>query len=194
MKTFLSLLLLLNTANAFAAFPKPPEVRYELNNSPYGERVQLGTQIIDKTVHVLKAVWDNSVVGSTTGSISLLDRDGKAAKLPVGAVVIDCTIEVKTGITLDTSVTRIAPYFALSTGVDGVKDLKANVPAASLATAGLVACIPVGSAATSIRITTESTPILTITSATHSPPYSTTTPSVATAGKLNVLIQYILSE
>ncbi len=191
MKLFLSFLLMLNTVVAFGAFPKPPDVRFELNTSPYGNHTQLGTQIIDKTVHVLKAVWDTGAIGSTTGTTQLLDRDGKPAKLPIGSVVVDCTIDVKTSVALTTSWAANAPYFAFSTGVDASKDLKGNIPASTLVSTGnMIACTPTGSAATNIRITTESTPFVTITSAAN----VLTTPSVATAGKVNILIQYILSE
>ena len=193
MKIFLSLILMLAPVLAFGAYPKPPAIRHELDNSPFGQHVSLGTQLVDKKVHILKAVWDNAVVGSTTGSISLLDADGKAAVLPVNSIVVDCLLDVKTPITLKSSFAVNAPYFAFSTGVDGVKDIKANLPASSFASAGLVACVPVGSAATAVRITTESTPIITITSASHSA-WSSTTPSVATSGSINVLLYYILSE
>lgn len=192
MKFLISLLLMLNTAVALGAYPNPVDVKFELDNSPVGARVALGTQVTDKKVHILRAQYDRANTLATTGSIELLDLDGKPAKLPINSIVTDCLIDVKTAPVLDSSVTNIAPYFAFSTGVDGVKDLKADVPASALS--GLVACIPVGTAATGIRITTESTPIMTITSASHAPPYSTTTPSVLTAGKINVLIQYILSQ
>ena len=191
MKTILSLLLMLQATLALGAYPNPVDIKFELDRTPYGERVKLGTQITDKKVHILRAQWDHAVSGSTTGSINLLDLDGKAAKLPINAIVTDCLIDVKTAITLNSTFAVNAPYFALKTGVDGVQDLKANVPASALS--GVVACIPVGTAATAIRITTESTPVLTITSASHSA-WSSTTPSVATAGKINVLIQYILSQ
>ena len=191
MKFLISLLLMLNVSVALGAYPKPTDIKFELDRTPYGERVSLGTQITDKKVHILRAQWDHAVQGSTTGSISLYDLDGKPAKLPINSIVTDCLIDVKTAITLNSTFAVNAPYFALKTGVDGVQDLKANVPASALS--GVVACIPVGTAATAIRITTESTPVLTITSASHSA-WSSTTPSVATAGKINVLIQYILSQ
>lgn len=193
MKFLISLLLMLNVSVALGAYPKPTDIKFELDRTPYGERVSLGTQITDKKVHILRAQWDHAVQGSTTGSISLYDLDGKPAKLPINSIVTDCLIDVKTAITLNSSFAVNAPYFAFSTGVDGVKDLKANLPASALSTTSPIACLPVGTAATAIRITTESTPILTITSASHSA-WSSTTPSVATAGKINVLIQYILSQ
>lgn len=189
MKLLLSLALLALPTLALGAYPKPPDIKHELDRTPYGQRVALGTQITDKKVHILRAQWDRAVTPATTGSIQLLDHDGKPAKLPVNAIVTDCLIDVKTAITLNSAYQVNAPYFALKTGVDGVQDLKANVPASALS--GVVACIPVGTAATAIRITTESTPVLTITSASWP---GTTTPSVATAGKINVLIQYILSQ
>lgn len=197
MKTLFSLLLMLNSAMVFGAYPKPPEISFELDRSPYGQHVSLGTQLVNKKEHVLRAQWSQSASGSTTGSITLLDLDGKAAKLPVNSIVTDCLIHVVTPVTLSAShIASPTPYFAFRTGLDGSNDLKANTGAqtSAFSAAGLVACTPVGSAATSIRITTESTPVLVITSALHAPPYSTTTPSVATAGKINVLIKYILSE
>lgn len=189
MKTFLSLLLMLQATVVLGAYPKPTDIKFELDRTPYGERVSLGTQITDKKVHILRAQFDLAKTSATTGSIELLDLDGEPAKLPINSIVTDCVIDVKTAPVLNTAYQVNAPYFAFKTGVDGVQDLKANIPASTLS--GLVACIPVGSAATAIRITTESTPVMTITSASWP---GTTTPSVLTSGKWNVLIQYILSQ
>jgi hypothetical protein len=51
-----------------------------------------------------------------------------------------------------------------------------------------MACVPVGSAATSIKLTANRTPTITITTA------STTATHSLTAGKINVFIQYLLSD
>lgn len=179
MKTFLTLLLALVPVLSFAAFKTPAETRF-LMNQGYGSTVQLGSQLIDKKVHTLKAQYDFANLGGTSGSKNLLDVDGKAAKLPDNAIVVDCLIDV---ITAPTSTG--VPTLAISTG-ESAADIKAATALGSYT--GLVACIPVGSAATSIKMTAERTPTITVTTV------SVNADGTLTAGKLNVLIQYLLSD
>lgn len=156
----------------------PADVRFVLNQG-YGAEAQLGTQTIDKKVQVLKAVYDFSVLsGSASTKYSLKDTDGKNAVLPAKAVIVDCLLDVVTAPTsLSSSLT-----LAIGTGVGAAStELKAATVIGSYS--GLVACVPVGSAATAIKIAAESTPTLSVGSQ-----------GDLTAGKINVLLQYILSE
>lgn len=179
MKTFLAILFLAPML-ASAAFKTPAEVKF-LMNQGYGSAAQLGTHVTDKKVHILKAQWDYSQVGGASGSISLRDVDNKAAVLPDNAIITDCIIDVITAPT--SSGGAPGPTVALSTG-QSAGDLKAA--AAYSGYTGLMACIPVGTAATSIKLTANRTPTITITTgsitATHS----------LTGGKIDVLIQYLL--
>lgn len=177
----ISLLIFLVPMLASAAYKTPADVRFLLNQG-YGSGVQLGDHLMDKSTHILNAEWDYSVAGGASGSISLRDADGKAAVLPDNAIVTNCIIDV---VTAPTSGSSPGPTIALSTG-ESAGDLKAA--AARSTYTGLMACIPVGSAATSIKLTAARTPVIVLTTA------STTTTHSLTAGKINVFLQYLLGE
>jgi len=179
-KNIILILMLLIPSLGLAAFKKPAEVKF-LMNEGYGAKAQLGTHINEKKVHILRGQWDYSVAGGASGSISLKDVDGKAAVLPDNAIISDCVIDVLTAPVSSGGY----PTVAFSTG-----QVAADLKAASILSAysGLVACIPVGSAATSIKLTADRTPTIAITTV------STTATHSLTAGKINVMIQYILGE
>lgn len=168
---------------AHGEFKSLSDTKFILNHSPDGAGVQLGTQVTDKKVHILRAQYSYAVVGGSSGAINLRDVDNLAAKIPNGAIVTDCIIDVVTAPT--SSGPNQGPTLAFSTG-QGAGDLK--VAAVYGGYSGLMACVPVGSAATSIKMTAKRTPTITITTA------STTTTHALTAGKINVFIQYLLSE
>jgi hypothetical protein len=136
---------------------------------------QLGTQVVQGKEHVLKLTYDYSVLGGSVGAKNLKNSAGYSALLPKGAIVRNCIIDV---ITAPTS-TSTAATISLGTGVSAV-DLKAATVIASYT--GLVTCIPVGSAATAIKLTQDYTPTATIGS------------FPLTAGKINVMLQYELSD
>ena len=135
---------------------------------------QLGTLLFREQVHTLKATYDFAKQGGVQGAIQLLGPDGKPAKLPKGAIVRDCLIDVLTAPTSGGGAT-----IALGTGQTAT-DLKAATAIASYT--GLVACVPVGSAATALKLTADRTPIATVATAD------------LTNGKINVLIHYELSD
>ncbi len=135
---------------------------------------QLGTLLFREQVHTLKATYDFAKQGGVQGAIQLLGPDGKPAKLPKGAIVRDCLIDVLTAPTSGGGAT-----IALGTGQTAT-DLKAATAIASYT--GLVACVPVGSAATAVKLTADRTPIATVATAD------------LTNGKINVLIHYELSD
>ena len=135
-----------------------------------GEKV--GTQMLRNCIQVIIAQYDFAVQGGAIGSVNLLGLDGKAAVLPQNAIIVDSLIDVITPCTTSTSGT-----IALSAQSAG--DIKAALAAASYT--GLVAGIPVGSAATSIKMTADRTLQATIATGT------------ITAGKFNLIIEYIYS-
>lgn len=180
MKNFLFLILaLVLSVGANAAYPSPQDTAF-LMNQGYGSTVQLGTQIVDKKVHILRAQYDYAVDGGLSGSYTLKDLDGKAAVLPDNAIVVDCLIDVITAMT-----SSAFPKVAFGTGQSST-DLKASN--FLNAYSGLTACTPVGSAATSIKMTAQRNPTITVTTA------STTVAHSVLAGKVNVLIWWILGE
>lgn len=148
--------------------------QYRLNlASPNQMReAQLGNKVIQGSVRLMLATYDFSVLGGAIGTLTLHDIKNQPAVLPKGAVITSCIIDVKTAATTSASGT-----IALSTGQTGA-DLKAATAAASYT--GLVACIPVGSAATAIKLTADSTMTAVIAT------------GAITAGKLTVAVQYIV--
>lgn len=135
---------------------------------------QLGTTLFREQIHTLKATYDFAKQGGAVSAIQLLGPDGKAAVLPKGAIVRDCLIDVLTAPTSGGGAT-----IALGTG-QAATDLKAATAIGSYT--GLVTCVPVGTAATAIKLTADRTPTATIATA------------ALTAGKINVLIHYELSD
>lgn len=135
MKSFLTLAFLIPSI-AFSAFQKPEAIRDELNLTPFGEHVQLGTQVQSKKKHVLQAYWDFNRQGGAVGRIDLLDaKDMKKAVIPAGAIITGCLIHVLTKPTGASS-----PKIAFSTG-DVLEDLKDLTAITSFATPdSLVAC------------------------------------------------------
>ncbi len=148
----------------------------DLNKASPGamQKHLLGKKLITQTVHVAKAKYDFAVQGGAVGAITLVGDDGKAVVLPSKAVVVDCIIDVITPATTSASGT-----LALSTG-QSAADLKAALAAASYT--GRVACIPVGTAASAIKLTADRTMVGAIAT------------GALTAGKLYVLVQYVMSE
>lgn len=179
MKKLLALALLVAPIVGWAAYKTPAETEFLLNKG-YGRETQLGTQLAKKKVHTLQAQYDYSVVGGSSGSITLKDLDGKDNVVPDNAIIKDCIIDV---ITAPTS--SAFPTLAFSTGqTEG--DIKA---AAAIATySGLMTCIPIGTATRSIKMTADRAITMSITTT------STTATHSLTAGKINVYIDYILGE
>jgi hypothetical protein len=135
LKTFLSLILMLPMI-ANAAFPRGEAIRDELNATPYGEHVQLGTQLQSKKEHVLQAYYDFNRQGGAVGTIDLLDaKDMKKAVIPAGAILTGCLIHVLTAPTSSGSTT-----LGFSTG-DRLEDIKDNTAKATFDTPDtLVGC------------------------------------------------------
>lgn len=132
----------------------------------------LGDRLIKETVHTLKLQYNFADQGGTIGAINLRGEDGKSARLPKGAIIRDCIIDVVT-----TPVGATATI-AIGTG-QAANDLKAALAVASYT--GLVACVPVGTAASAIKLTADRTPTMTVATA------------ALTAGKFYVLVDYVLS-
>lgn len=155
---------------------------FNFNHGQNFSRDLLGTKVMRDQVHDLTLQYD---FAKDTGAITTkknlrfpADSGGSpsssSAALPKGAIVIGCYIDVITAGTTSASGTM-----ALSTG-QAAGDLKAALAAASYT--GIVACIPVGTAATAIKLTADSVP------------YYAIATGALTAGKWNLHIQYVLSD
>lgn len=145
--------------------------------SPNGMAVhRLGDRVVNETIHQMRASYDFAAQGGAVSTITLKDTStGASAKLPQGAIIRDCILDVVTAPTPTTSPT---PSIAIGSG-QAANDLKAATGAASYT--GLVACVPVGTAATAIKLTADRTMTMAITT------------TALTAGKFYVIVHYSMS-
>ena len=142
----------------------------------------LGSQVVRRSFRVFKGVYDFSVQGGAIGAIALYDPVfGKAVPLniPANFIIWECLIDVITAPTSGGSAT-----IAFNSG-QTTADLLAATAIASIT--GFVAGIPVGTAASAIKVpSTQAQPgsAVTITVAT----------AALTAGKFNVHLTGFLSD
>jgi hypothetical protein len=158
------------------ALPVPhKDVEFQLNRGVGSmQRTQLGTRLMRESKRVMRARYDFAVgSGSSLASITLKDVNGGNAVLPDGAIITNVIFDVLTAPTSNGSA-QLA-FTAASAG-----DLKAATAIASFT--GLVAGVPVGTAATAIKLTAEATLAMAVTVAD------------LTAGKIDLLIEYHLVE
>jgi hypothetical protein len=138
------------------------------------QRTQLGTRLMRETKRTMRARYDFSVSGgSSLADITLKDVNGGNAQLPDGAIITNVLFDVITTPTSDGSAT-------IAMTAQSAADLKAALAVASWT--GIVAGIPVGTAATAIKLTAARTLLATIGTAD------------LTAGKIDVIIEYHLVE
>ena len=152
--------------------PLPSAVKQRLNNSStVPALVQLGTQITDKKIQVMKAVWDFSVLGGASGAtVVLKDATGGQAVLPINAIIKQVATQ---------EITNITGAGTISLGINSTSDL---LTATSLATfSGIQAGTPTGIAADMVKATATSAVTATFDGGT------------TTAGKLNVFLEYYLN-
>lgn len=157
-----------------ATLSRERDAQFGLNKaSPNAmQKYLLGTVVVSNRMHIAKAKYDFAVQGGAVATGNLVGENGQTVVLPNKAVVVDCLIDVLTPAT-----TSAGGTMALGTGQAG-NDLKAALAAASYT--GLLACVPVGSAATSIKLTADRTMTYTIAT------------GALTAGKVWVYVYYIL--
>lgn len=148
------------------------EHEFNFKNSALGIKHLQGTKIAKQLKQAMIATYDFSVLGGAIAALNLKNPAGTDAYLPKGAVITSCIIDVITAPTSGGSAT-----IALS--IQSAGDLKAATAIASYT--GLVAGVPVGSAATSIKLTADAIVVATVATA------------ALTAGKINVLIEYYVS-
>jgi hypothetical protein len=180
MKHILSLALIALGLSLFpsaqaATLADNSRLEFEANriNPEIAAKWKLGRILVRREQRLMKCKYDFAVQGGAVSTVNLVDEDGKACVVPKGAIIRDVMIDVITAGT--TSASGTMALTAQSAG-----DLKAALAAASYT--GLVAGIPVGTAATAIKMTADRTVQGTIAT------------GALTAGKWYVLIEYILSD
>lgn len=179
MKYLLTILMALGSINsAFAegSVPLPAGVKALGDSGRPGaiQKIRLGTQLIDYKVQVLKAVYDFSVLGGASGSTYVLkDSGGGSATLPAGALIQRVLFDVIN-----------APVGAGSSIAVGTESTPANFKAATAVGTwtGRLDGVPVGSAATAVKLSSEATVKAKITGA------------ALTSGKINAFVEYLVSE
>lgn len=184
MKFLVPLLLSLVSACVNPAFAASRDSEYKaefrFNRGSGFQNDQLGTKVIEDSVRDLRVTYDFAASGGAIGAVTLPRpaTPGRGAapfgQLPKNAIVVGCYIDVLTAMNGGSGAT-----IALSTG-QAANDLKTATGFASYT--GIVACVPTGSAATSIKLTADAKPTATIAT------------NTITAGKFNVHIFYILSD
>lgn len=151
--------------------------QFNLNtSSPEASRkYRLGDRVTKQMTHDQTCVYDFSVLGGAVGSVNLRDHErlGQSCVIPKNAIIQHVLIDVLTPGT--TSASGTMALTAQSAG-----DLKAALAAASYT--GVVAGIPVDTAATAIKLTADRTIVGTIAT------------GALTAGKWNVHIRYVMSQ
>lgn len=176
MKIVMSILMLLVSTTAFAAsYSDISAAQTEINhvNPEIANKWQMGRLVTRQSERVLKCTYDFSKLGGAIGSVNLQNEDGKKCIVPNKAIIENALID-----NITTATGNVGATIALTAQTAG--DLKAATAFASYT--GLLAGVPVDTAATAIKMTADRTVLATIATAT------------ITAGKFNVLIRYVMSE
>lgn len=145
-------------------------------------RYEIGTQLFTNQQRMIRCTYDFAVLGgSSAASLSLkssstdaLAKPNTTCLLPKGAIIMETLIDTITAPTSAGSAT-----IAISTG-QGAQDLLSATAYSSFT--GIQAGITLGTAASAIKLTADRTPTVTIATA------------PLTAGKIYVLIAYMLSQ
>lgn len=147
----LGLFALVSTSWGAAGLPQPSVVK-QLGNYPSNSSLrtaQLGTQLIDKKIQVMRASYTYSVQGgSDAANINLLDVDGKDAVLPNYSIIKQVICDIITQ--------PVGVGASISLGANTAVDIKASTSVASW-TVGEFATIPVGTAGTAVKLTAQRT-------------------------------------
>jgi hypothetical protein len=146
--------------------------KYLLNRmNSVAQNLQLG-DLVHKTKNLVKVTYDYAVSGGAVGAVALYDADGKTVTLPDNAIIVGGFIDILTAM-VSTGGSGTIALTAESAG-----DLKAAVDADTLS--GIVAIIPVGTAATHIKLTAARTLVGAVAT------------QALTAGKFDLYVEYVL--
>lgn len=132
-----------------------------------------GDFIVLQAKQILRARYDFSIQGGAIGAINLLDDNGKAAVIPDNAIITKVLVDVITAPTSGGAAT-------IALGANTTTDIKAATAIASYT--GIVACVPVETAASCVKTTADRNVVATVATA------------ALTAGRFYVLVEYIVTE
>jgi len=131
----------------------------------------LGT-VVNQTKNMIKCVYDYSVLGSVQTPTGLLDDQGNACVLPVGAIAVRDYLYVVTAF--------VGPGASVSLSLKSLADLKALTAITALTLAAPLEGALTGAMTLALGATTVAS----------SQPYIWSNGAL-TAGKLNVYIEYV---
>ena len=149
------------------------EIKFFLNRlNAMAHKTRLG-DLLDNAYFQAVGIYDFSVVGGAVGLISLRDSEGQTFKLPTNAIIKNVVLDV---------VTEIAGGAGSTFGLQlqSANDLLADTAIASVT--GRVQGIPNNAVANMIKLTAERTLQAEIGT------------DALTAGKVNIFIEYMVSE
>jgi hypothetical protein len=150
------------------------ETKYALDRmNSTAIKYALGTKLHQAKNNVC-GIYDFTTQGGATGALNVKDEDGNNVVLPAGAIITNVIAHAAVAVTTSASGT-------ISLGANTTTDLQGATAAATLSLNALVAGVPVGTAATSVRCTAERTIQVTIAT------------GALTAGKVYYFIEYMLS-
>lgn len=150
------------------------ETRYALDRmNATALKYRLGKEL-HRAKNNLLAIYDFSTQGGAVSTISLKDADGVNVVLPLGAIITNVIAHAVVAVTTSASGT-------LSLGANTTTDLMGATADSTLSLNAIVAGTPVGTAATSVRLTAERTISASIAT------------GALTAGKVYYFIEYMLS-
>lgn len=182
MMKFIFVLLALMPIVGFSAQRNDADTKFRLNQG-YGADSSLGSHLIDRKEQVFHGQVDfaASYANQVSGSISLRGTNGQPGSIPAGAIVTDCIIDV---LTAPLSGNTYFPKISFGTGAT-TQDLKLVTTTASY-TVSEMACIPVGTAATALKLASAVVPVAYVATVSVVPTAS------ITAGKIDVFIKYLV--
>jgi hypothetical protein len=147
-----------------------------LNNNPIGNnQVRMGSFLTQGVVRVIKATYSFAVLGGAVGLVNLKTDAGVNAVLPSGAVVTGGFIKTRTTLTSGGSAT-------VAIGLVSTTDVKAATAFGTYSSTGtgIIATVPVQTAATMI-VATSDLPIT-----------ATIATAAVTAGIFDVYLTYVM--
>lgn len=174
MKNLIFAMLVL-TAQAFAVVSSSGA--YQLDRAGAVERkYSLGSNLREAQTFGLKGQWSVESQGGSASTSYAFKNEwlSEDITLPQGAIIKECFFDVVQSVTSATS----SGKFSLDANSTG--DLKTAAFANTYS--GRVACIPTGAIGSAIKLTAERTLQLTVGS------------EALSAGKVNLFLQYVLSE
>jgi hypothetical protein len=138
----------------------------------YDPMVGVGDEI-SEGMNYKRFLYDFATQGGAVGTQALVDEQGNPAVLPLGSVVMSVMVDMITAVTSGGAAT-------VAIGCNGTTDLLGATAKASLAS-GLVAGVPVMSAATAVKVVSGSGTAATITRKNFSVVGQAVTATIATA-------------